>query len=102
MTRPGRRVSIRSTTAFPTTGESSTAEPELAGEGISFYNRAPRHVRRGETDVKAAILAGGYGTRLAEECGVRPEPLAEIGGRPSLRQPNKGYSGPALHAFISW
>ena len=32
--------------------------------------------------MKVAILAGGKGTRLAEETDVRPKPMVEIGGRP--------------------
>lgn len=34
--------------------------------------------------MKAVILAGGRGTRLAEETSVRPKPMVEIGGRPIL------------------
>jgi glucose-1-phosphate cytidylyltransferase len=34
--------------------------------------------------MKVAILAGGYGTRLAEETEIKPKPMVEIGGRPIL------------------
>ncbi|WP_425040535.1 glucose-1-phosphate cytidylyltransferase [Primorskyibacter sp. S187A] len=34
--------------------------------------------------MKAVILAGGRGTRLAEETGIRPKPMVEIGGKPIL------------------
>ncbi len=34
--------------------------------------------------MKVAILAGGAGTRLAEETDVRPKPMVEIGGMPIL------------------
>ena len=34
--------------------------------------------------VKAVILAGGYGSRLAEETNLKPKPMIEIGGRPIL------------------
>jgi len=42
--------------------------------------------------VKIVILAGGLGTRLAEETEVRPKPMVEIGGRPILWHIMKHYS----------
>jgi glucose-1-phosphate cytidylyltransferase len=46
--------------------------------------------------VKVAILAGGAGTRLAEETAMRPKPLVEIGGKPILWHIMKLY---AYHGF---
>ena len=34
--------------------------------------------------MKVAILAGGMGTRFAEETDIKPKPMIEIGGRPIL------------------
>jgi glucose-1-phosphate cytidylyltransferase len=41
-------------------------------------------VKKGASNMKVGILAGGYGTRFAEETEVRPKPMVEIGGRPIL------------------
>ncbi len=42
--------------------------------------------------MKVAILAGGLGTRLAEETEVIPKPMVEIGGRPILWHIMKHYA----------
>ncbi len=42
--------------------------------------------------MKVVILAGGLGTRLAEETEVRPKPMVEIGSRPILWHIMKHYA----------
>ena len=42
--------------------------------------------------MKVGILAGGLGTRLAEETELRPKPMVEIGGRPILWHIMKYYA----------
>lgn len=49
--------------------------------------------------MKVAILAGGKGTRLAEETTVRPKPMVEIGGRPILWHIMKIYSHYGFNDF---
>lgn len=50
--------------------------------------------------MKVVILAGGYGTRISEESGVRPKPMVEIGGNPILWHIMKIYSAYGLSDFI--
>jgi glucose-1-phosphate cytidylyltransferase len=50
--------------------------------------------------MKAVILAGGLGTRLSEETGVRPKPMVEIGGRPILWHILKIYSQHGINDFV--
>lgn len=50
--------------------------------------------------MKAVILAGGFGTRLAEETSVRPKPMVEIAGRPILWHIMKIYSQHGINDFI--
>ena len=50
--------------------------------------------------MKVVILAGGYGTRLSEETGVKPKPMVEIGDKPILWHIMKTYSAYGLNDFI--
>lgn len=54
----------------------------------------------GHKNLKAVILAGGYGTRISEESGVRPKPMVEIGGKPILWHIMKIYSAFGIKDFI--
>lgn len=50
--------------------------------------------------MKAVILAGGRGTRLAEETVVRPKPMVKIGGMPILWHIMKIYSTFGVNDFV--
>ena len=50
--------------------------------------------------MKVGILAGGYGSRLAEETEIRPKPMVEIGDRPILWHIMKIYSHAGINDFI--
>ncbi|MEM6703730.1 MAG: glucose-1-phosphate cytidylyltransferase [Acidobacteriota bacterium] len=50
--------------------------------------------------MKVALLAGGAGTRLAEETEIRPKPMVEIGGRPILWHIMQHYSHFGFEDFI--
>ena len=50
--------------------------------------------------MKVVILAGGLGTRLAEETSVKPKPMVEIGGRPILWHIMKIYAACGFKEFI--
>ena len=50
--------------------------------------------------MKAVILAGGLGTRLAEETHLKPKPMVEIGGRPILWHIMKLYSAHGVNDFV--
>lgn len=50
--------------------------------------------------MKVLILAGGYGSRLSEETGVRPKPMVEIGTRPILWHIMKIYAHYGLTDFV--
>lgn len=50
--------------------------------------------------MKVVILAGGYGTRISEESGVRPKPMVEVGNKPILWHIMKIYSHYGLNEFV--
>lgn len=50
--------------------------------------------------MKAVILAGGRGTRISEETGVRPKPMIEIGGMPLIWHIMKIYGAHGITDFV--
>jgi glucose-1-phosphate cytidylyltransferase len=50
--------------------------------------------------MKVVILAGGFGTRLSEETGVKPKPMVEVGNKPILWHIMKIYYTHGLDDFI--
>lgn len=50
--------------------------------------------------MKVMLLAGGFGTRLSEETGLRPKPMVEIGGKPILWHIMKMYSKYGFNDFV--
>lgn len=50
--------------------------------------------------MRVAILAGGMGTRLAEETEIRPKPMVEIGGRPILWHIMRHYDHFGFNEFV--
>ncbi len=50
--------------------------------------------------IPVVILAGGLGTRLSEETGLKPKPLVEIGGQPILWHILKIYGHYGFREFV--
>lgn len=49
---------------------------------------------------KVVILAGGRGTRLAEETSMRPKPMVEIGGKPMIWHIMSIYAAHGFNEFL--
>jgi glucose-1-phosphate cytidylyltransferase len=50
--------------------------------------------------MKVVLLAGGLGTRISEESGLRPKPMIEVGGRPILWHIMKMYAKHGIRDFV--
>jgi glucose-1-phosphate cytidylyltransferase len=50
--------------------------------------------------MKAVILAGGLGTRIAEESDSKPKPMVEVGGKPLLWHIMKMYARHGIREFV--
>lgn len=50
--------------------------------------------------MKVCLLAGGFGTRLSEETGLKPKPMVEIGSKPIIWHIMKLYSHYGFNDFV--
>ncbi|MFN0049568.1 MAG: glucose-1-phosphate cytidylyltransferase [Cytophagales bacterium] len=50
--------------------------------------------------MKVLLLAGGLGTRISEETGIKPKPMVEIGGKPILWHIMKMYATHGFNEFV--
>jgi glucose-1-phosphate cytidylyltransferase len=50
--------------------------------------------------MQVVVLAGGLGTRLSEETGVKPKPMVELGGEPMLRHIMQIYADQGFSEFV--
>ena len=50
--------------------------------------------------MKTVLLAGGLGTRLAEESESKPKPMVEVGGRPILWHIMRSYAARGFKEFV--
>lgn len=50
--------------------------------------------------MKVAILAGGMGTRFAEETDIKPKPMIEVGGKPILWHIMQHYASFGMRDFV--
>lgn len=76
--------------------------PSVLSANVDKTNKLFNNVSTKPSDVnmKAVILAGGFGTRITEETYLKPKPMIEIGGMPMLWHIMKIYSTYDIHDFI--
>src|SRR5256885_12823740 len=56
--------------------------------------------QRGASAMRVGILAGGMGSRLAEETETKPKPMVEISGKPILWHIIQGYVHAGFDQFV--
>src|SRR3954465_6981672 len=64
------------------------------------YNCASSDNAQSTIIMKVVILAGGLGSRLAEETEIKPNPMIEIGGKPILWHIMKHYAHYGFDEFF--
>src|SRR5581483_684014 len=85
---------------------SASADPRLRPAARRGGRRAGPHPTpavadaRSFSEMKVVILAGGMGTRLAEETEVKPKPMVPIGGQPILWHIMKYYASFGFREFF--
>ena len=72
----------------------------LVNKSIALITLIFINNRKKVLSMKAVILAGGLGSRLAEETDLKPKPMVEIGGRPIIWHIMKMYSYHGINDFI--
>lgn len=73
---------------------------KLTRHGVPIGKRNNKGISTKEIDMKAVILAGGYGTRISEESTIRPKPMVNIGEMPIIWHIMKIYSYYNINEFI--
>src|SRR5205823_13463457 len=86
------------------TSRGPSAEKRPARGGVSLGQNRSSDTRRPAAGcgaiMKTVILAGGAGTRLAEESELKPKPMVEIGGRPILWHIMRRYAAFGFQEFV--
>jgi glucose-1-phosphate cytidylyltransferase len=69
-------------------------------EGTRQYEEGRGSESQRRSSMKVVILAGGLGTRIAEETNLKPKPMIEIGGKPILWHIMNIYSHFGFNDFL--
>ena len=67
---------------------------------IEYFPSSSMESAQKRSTMKAVLLAGGIGSRIAEETHLKPKPMVEIGGKPVLWHILKIYSSHGVNDFV--